>query len=64
MEDKDGTQREGINLCVTHPSFDYDNDLDLEILLAEEEDGLLSLFMDMDIEGHVLMLCRQLLPSI
>lgn len=30
----------------------------------EEEDGLLSLFMDMDIEGHVLMLCRQLLPSI
>lgn len=37
MEDKDGTQREGINLCVAHPSFDYDNDLDLEILLAEGE---------------------------
>ena len=30
----------------------------------EEEDGLLSLFMDMDIEGQVLRLCRQLLPSI
>ena len=29
----------------------------------EEEDGLLSL-MEMDIEGQVLMLCRQLLPSI
>ena len=30
----------------------------------EEEDGLLSLFMDMDIEGQVLRLCRQLLPGI
>jgi E3 ubiquitin-protein ligase UBR4 len=29
----------------------------------EEDDGLLSL-MEMDIEGQVLMLCRQLLPSI
>ena len=30
----------------------------------EEEDGLLSLFMDMDIEGQILMLCKQLLPTI
>ena len=30
----------------------------------EEEDGLLSLFMDMYIEGQVLRLCRQLLLGI
>lgn len=40
MEDKNGAQREGINLCVAHPSFDNDDDLDLEILLAEGEGAI------------------------
>lgn len=30
----------------------------------EEEDGMVSFFMDMDIKGHVLMLWKQLLLSI
>jgi hypothetical protein len=30
----------------------------------EEDDGLISLFMDIDIEYHVMMLCKQLLLSI
>lgn len=37
MENENETQRQAINLCVAHPSFDNDDDFDLEILLAEGE---------------------------
>lgn len=30
----------------------------------EEDDGFISLFMDMDIEYHVMMLCKQLILGI
>ena len=57
-----------------HP---YNSDFDLEdasfweskkpfklYIRKEEQDGWVSLFMDVDIKGHVLMLCKQLLPVI